>query len=320
MPLLRAAINDVAPLPWPAWLGFFAFVAAMLALDLGLCRRGAREMGLREACARSAGWIGLALAFNALLWFRLGAEPAEQFLAAYLVELGLSADNLFVFILIFASLRVPPSLRHRVLFWGMIGAIVMRGAFLFAGLGALRRFDWVIYVFGTVLVFAGAKMAWTKEDAGEIHPEKNPAARLIRRIVPVAADFDDARFFTSRGAGRMATPLLIALIVVETTDLVFALDSLPAVLAITSSAFVAVASNIFALFGLRSLYFALSAALPRFRFLKSGLAVILIFVGVKMLAAPWCKISTPLSLGIIAAVLATATTMSALTNRPPKKD
>ena len=314
-----AAINAVTPLPWWAWTAFFAFIAAMLALDLGLFRRGEHDVRMREALAWCGVWVGLALAFNALLWSWLGPEPAQQFLAAYLVELCMSVDNIFVFILVFAYFQTAPAWRHRVLFWGIIGAVIMRSAFILVGLGVLHRFHWVIYLFGAFLVYTGVKMAWPKKSADEIHPEKNPAVRLFRRFFPVAANFAGAKFFTRESGRRVATPLLLVLLVVETTDLLFALDSLPAVLAITGSAFVALTSNIFAILGLRSLYFALSGVMRLFRFLKPGLAVILVFIGVKMLVSRWLEISTTRSLGVIAAVLAISVLLSVLVREPLKK-
>jgi len=290
----------------------------MLALDLGLFRRGEHDVRMREALARCGVWIGLALAFNALLWFWLGAEPAQQFLAAYLVELCMSVDNIFVFILVFAWFQTAPAWRHRVLFWGIIGAVVLRSAFILVGVTVLHRFHWVIYLFGAFLVYTSAKMAWAKNSPDEIHPEKNPAVRLFRRFFPVATHYDGAKLFTRESGRRVATPLLLVLLVVETTDLIFALDSLPAVLAITSSAFVALTSNIFAILGLRSLYFALSGVMQLFRFLKPGLAVILVFIGVKMLVTRWLEISTTRSLGVIAAVLAVSVVLS-IVIKPPLK-
>ncbi|HXC01111.1 MAG TPA: TerC/Alx family metal homeostasis membrane protein [Opitutaceae bacterium] len=308
------------PLPWWAWTAFFAFIATLLALDLGLFRRGAHDVHMGEALAWSGVWVGLALAFNALLWSWLGPEPAQQFLAAYLVELCMSADNIFVFILVFAWFQTAPAWRHRVLFWGIIGAVIMRSAFILVGVGVLHRFHGVIYLFGAFLVYTGVKMAWPKKSADEIHPEKNPAVRLFRRFFPVAANCDGPQFFTREAGRRMGTPLLLVLLVVETTDLIFALDSLPAVLAITSSAFVALTSNIFAILGLRSLYFALSGVMQLFRFLKPGLALILVFIGVKMLVARWLEISTTQSLGVIAAVLAVSVVLSVFIREPLKKN
>jgi tellurite resistance protein TerC len=315
-----AAIDAVMPLPWWAWPAFFAFIATLLALDLGLFRRGAHDVHLREALAWCGVWIGLALAFNALLWSWLGPEPGQQFLAAYLVELCMSVDNIFLFILVFAWFQTAPAWRHRVLFWGIIGAVVMRSVFLLVGLGVLHRFHWVTYLFGAFLVYTGVKMAWTKKSADGIHPEKNPAVRLFRRFFPVATNCEGPKFFTREAGRRVATPLLLVLLVVETTDLIFALDSLPAVLAITGSAFVALTSNIFAILGLRSLYFALSGVMQLFRFLKPGLALILVFIGVKMLATRWVGISTTQSLGFIASVLAVSALLSIFIREPLKKD
>jgi tellurite resistance protein TerC len=315
-----AAIDALTPLPWWGWPAFFAFIAAMLALDLGLFRRGAHDVRMREALAWCGVWIGLALAFNALLWAWLGPEPAQQFLAAYLVELCMSVDNIFVFILVFAWFQTAPAWRHRVLFWGIIGAVIMRSVFILVGVGVLHRFHGVIYLFGAFLVYTGVKMAWTKKSADDIHPEKNPAVRLFRRFVPVAANCDGPKFFTREAGRRVATPLLLVLLVVETADLVFALDSLPAVLAITGRAFVALTSNIFAILGLRSLYFALSGVMQLFRFLKPGLAIILVFIGVKMLVARWLEISTTQSLGVITAVLVVSVVMSLFIREPLKKN
>jgi tellurite resistance protein TerC len=317
---LCAVVEAMTPLPWWGWAAFFVFIAAMLALDLGLFLREAREVGLREAFAWCGVWVGLGLAFDALLWSWRGGESAQQFLAAYLVELCLSVDNLFVFILVFGFFQVMPAWRHRVLFWGIIGAVVLRSAFILAGIGVLHRFHGVIYLFGAFLVYSGLKMAWKKKRAGEIDPGQNPAVRLFRRHFPVAKGFDGARFFTREFGRSVATPLLLVLLVVETTDLLFALDSLPAVLAITGSAFVALTSNLFAIFGLRSLYFALSGVVQRFRFLKPGLALILIFVGVKMLSAPWLELSTAFSLGVIATVLAVSVLASVVIKEPLKPE
>ncbi|HTQ30459.1 MAG TPA: TerC family protein [Opitutaceae bacterium] len=320
MPLTCAALAAATPPPWWAWTFFFVFIALMLALDLGLIRRGSHTVPLREALAWCGVWIGLALAFNALLWLWRGAEPAQQFLASYLVELCMSVDNLFIFILLFAWFKVAPAWQHRVLFWGVVGAVLMRGAFILAGVSLLHRFHWIIYLFGAFLIFTGAKMARPKKSGDEIHPEKNPVVRLFRRFFPVATGFDGAHFFTREDGLRMATPLFLVLLVVETTDLVFALDSLPAVLAITMDAFIALTSNIFAVLGLRSLYFALSGVMPLFRFLKPGLALILVFIGAKMLAASWLEISTTLSLAIIGTVLITAVLASLLVRPPAKAD
>ena len=299
--LFAAAASSA--LPWWAWVGFFAFIAAMLALDLGVFQRKSHAVGMKEALVWCGVWFALALAFSGIVYHWRGAELGNQFLAAYLVELCLSVDNVFIFIVIFAYFKVADRLQHRVLFWGILGAVLMRTAFILAGVGVIHRFHWVLYLFGAFLVYTGIKMALPKKDE-EVHPDRNVAVRLFRRFFPVAVEPDSGRFFT-RSAGRFsATQLFVVLIVVETTDLAFALDSLPAVLAISKDGFVALTSNIFAILGLRSLYFAVHGIMQLFRFLKFGLAVILVFIGAKMLIEPWLDISTAASLGVIGAVLA----------------
>ena len=311
--LIPFAIIDAMP-PW-AWGAFFAFIVAMLALDLGVFQRDSHEVGMREALVWCAVWGALAFAFGGLVWWWRGPELGQQFVAAYLVELCLSVDNVFIFILIFAYFKVAPRYQHRVLFWGIIGAVVMRAAFILVGVSVIARFHWILYLFGVFLVYTGIKMALPKK-AEEIDPEHNPAVRLFRRFFPVAPRDEPGHFFTHHEGRRTATPLFIVLIVVETTDVVFALDSLPAVLAITKDSFVALTSNIFAILGLRSLYFALHGIMQLFRFLKAGLAVILVFIGAKMLIEPWVDITTATSLGVIGGVLTTAILMSVL-NKPP---
>ena len=306
-------------MPVWAWGAFFLFIIAMLALDLGVFQREAHEMKLREALVWCAVWFALAMIFNGLLWWWRGAETGQQFLAGYLIELCLSVDNVFVFILVFAYFKVEPRYQHRVLFWGIIGAVVMRAVFILVGVSVIARFHWILYFFGAFLVYTGVKMALPSAEA-EVDPEHNTAVRLFRRFFPVAPKNDGGKFLTHHDGRRMATPLFIVLIVIETTDLVFALDSLPAVLAITKDGFVALTSNIFAILGLRSLYFALSGVMQLFRFLKIGLAVILCFIGAKMLLEPWVAITTTTSLGVIGGVLATATLMSMLIPQPQKKD
>ncbi len=313
-PSLPLAFIEAMPL-W-AWGAFFLFIVAMLALDLGVFQREPHVMKMREALGWCGVWLGLALVFNTLLWWWHGAETGQEFLAAYLVELCLSVDNVFVFILVFAYFKVAPLYQHRVLFWGIIGAVLMRALFILVGVGVIHRFHWVLYFFGAFLVYTGVKMALPKKADDEIDPEHNVAVRLFRRFFPVSPDFVAGHFFTRQAGRRVATPLFIVLIVIETTDLVFALDSLPAVLAITASGFVALTSNIFAILGLRSLYFALSGVMLLFRFLKIGLAVILIFIGGTMLLAHWFEISTAVSLGVIGGVLATAVLTSVLIPEP----
>ena len=314
MPTFSTTVITALP-PW-AWGAFFVFIVAMLALDLGVFQRNSHEIKMREAIAWCAVWLSLALAFNGALWWWRGAETGQQFLAAYLVELCLSIDNVFVFILVFGYFKVAARYQHRVLFWGIVGAVVMRAAFILLGVSVIQRFHWVLYIFGAFLIYTGVKMALPRKETDEIDPEHNPAVRLFRRYFPVTARFQEGRFFVREEGRLAATPLFIVLLVVETTDLVFALDSLPAVLAITKDGFVALTSNIFAILGLRSLYFALSGIMQLFRFLKVGLAVILVFIGVKMLIEHWVDISITTSLGVIGGVIATSVLMSVLTKEP----
>jgi len=261
-------------------------------------------------------WIALALGFNFLLLHWRGPELAQQFLAAYLVELCLSVDNVFIFILVFAFFQVDARFQHRVLFWGIIGAVVMRAIFILVGVGVIHRFHWVLYLFGAFLVYTGIKMARPKKSEEEIHPDQNIAVRLFRRFFRVSDQTDAGTFFVEEDGRRIATRLFIVLLVIETTDLVFALDSLPAVLAITKDGFVALTSNIFAILGLRSLYFALNGVMQLFRYLKVGLAIILVFIGVKMLIEPWAAISTATSLAVIGSVLTMAILLSVLIKEP----
>jgi len=308
------AVIDAMPL-W-AWGGFFLFVVAMLALDLGVFQREAHEVKMREALIWCSVWVSLALLFNLGLWWWRGPEAGQQFLAAYLIELCLSVDNVFVFILIFAAFKVPARWQHRVLFWGIIGAAVMRTVFILVGVSVIARFHWVLYIFGAFLIYTGVKMALPSKESLDLDPDHNFAVRLFRRFFPIAPRNDHGHFFTRHDGRLMATPLFVVLLVVETTDLVFALDSLPAVLAITKDGFIALTSNIFAILGLRSLYFALSGIMQLFRFLKIGLSVILVFIGVKMIIEPWVDVTTTTSLGVIGGVLATSILMSWLI-RPP---
>ncbi|MFZ5497128.1 MAG: TerC family protein [Verrucomicrobiota bacterium] len=308
-------------MPWWAWAGFLAFIAAMLALDLGVLNRKAEEVSLKQALAWCAVWFVLAMAFNLLVAFQMPAtatsKPALEFFTGYLIELCLSVDNVFVFIVIFQYFRVEPRYQHRVLFWGIIGAVVMRAIFIFAGVTLINRFHWIIYVFGAFLIYTGIKLAIPKQEDG-FDPEKNPAVKLARRWVPVSSQFEGGKFFT-RTPGRLhATPLFIVLLVVETTDVMFALDSIPAVIAITRNEFIVFTSNIFAILGLRSLYFAVSGVMRLFRYLNIGLAVILVFVGCKMLAT-YFEFHVPIgwSLSIIATILTASVLASVLIPEKP---
>ncbi len=316
-PFSAAMMSQVAvafseAMPWWAWVGFFGFIAAMLALDLGVLQKNPHEVKLKEALAWCVVWSVLAVGFGGLLWWWRGAELAQQYLAGYLIELCLSVDNVFVFILVFAYFKVAPRWQHRVLFWGILGAVAMRTVFILVGVSVIARFHWVLYVFGAFLVYTGVKLALPQRADEQLDPEKNPAVKVFRRWFPVSTRMEDGKFFTTEAGRRMATPLFIVLLVVETTDLVFALDSLPAVLAITTSGFVALTSNIFAILGLRSLYFALNGVMQLFRFLKIGLAVILVFIGLKMLLEHWIEVTTTTSLAVIGGVLVISVLMSLL--------
>jgi len=298
---------------WP-WIGFTVFVLAMLALDLGVFHRKSHTVGMKEALAWSGAWIALALLFNAGIWHWQGHVKGLEFLTGYVVELSLSVDNLFVFLLIFSYFKVPAQYQHKVLFWGIIGALVMRAVFIGAGIALLDKFHWIIYIFGAVLVVSGLKMAFEKDK--EVHPEKNPVLRLFRHFMPVTAEYEGGSFFVMKDKVRMATPLFIVLLMLETTDLVFAVDSVPAVLAITTDPFIVYTSNVFAILGLRSMFFALAGVMALFAYLHYGLAAVLVFVGGKMLLAGFYKIPTLTSLLVIVGVLAISVIVSLL--RPMK--
>jgi tellurite resistance protein TerC len=290
------------------WIGFNLFVLAMLALDLGVFHRRAHAVSLKEASIWSVVWITLAMIFNAGLYFFAGSEPALQFFTGYLIEKSLSVDNIFVFVLLFTFFKVPAPFQHRVLFWGILGALVMRGMMIALGVVLLEMFHWIVYLFGAFLIFTGIRMAFHKET--ELHPEHNPLLRLVRRVVPVTNDYERDRFIVRRAGQVLVTPLLLVLLVVETTDLIFALDSIPAIFAVTRDPFLVYTSNIFAILGLRSLYFVFANVMGKFYYLKLGLAVVLSYVGVKMVLADIYHIPTALSLAVIAVVLAVAVVAS----------
>lgn len=290
------------------WVAFNLFVLAMLALDLGVFHRRSHEIRIKEAIVWSGVWIALASLFNLGLYYWRGPDAALEFLAGYLIEKSLSVDNIFVFLLIFSYFRVQPQYQHKVLFWGIVGALVLRAIFIAAGITLIQQFSWVIYVFGAFLVLTGIKMAMEKDK--EIHPEKNPALKLFRRVMPVTNDYHEGRFFIKEAGRCVATPLFIVLIVVETTDVFFAVDSIPAVLAITVDPFIVYTSNVFAILGLRALYFAMAGVMRLFHYLHYGLSAILVFVGAKMLLVDVYKISVGVALGVVAGILLTATLAS----------
>ena len=295
------------------WILFNVFVAAMLALDLGVFHRRAQALKLRQALTWSALWIVLAAIFAALLYMWQGRTAALEFSTGYLIELSLSADNLFIFLLIFRYFRLPEPEQYRVLFWGVIGAIVMRAAFIFAGVGLIRRFHWVIYLFGLFLVYTGVRLLFQR--GGKVDPEKSLVLRAFRRMIPVTDDAQ-GRLFVRRER-LYPTPLLLVLLVIETTDLLFAVDSIPAVLAITLNTLIVYTSNIFAILGLRSLFFALSSLIDVFEYLHYGISCLLVFVGFKMLVSHYYPIPTEVSLAVIGGILLVTILASVLRRRPP---
>jgi len=285
------------------WILFNLFVLAMLALDLGVFQRRGHIVKFREAVIWSLVWIALALIFAVIVFFWHGRAESLEFITGYVIELSLSVDNLFVFLLIFRYFHVPRPDQHKVLFWGIVGALVMRAVFILLGVTLIQRFHWIIYVFGALLVYSGIKLLSSEEK--EIQPEKNPVLRLLRRWIPVSDRYEQGKFFVRRPK-LYATPLFVVLIVIETTDLIFAMDSIPAVLAITLNAFIVYTSNIFAILGLRSMYFALAGMMEIFHYLHYGLSLVLIFIGGKMLISHYYEISTPVSLAVVAGLLITS--------------
>ncbi|HTG36159.1 MAG TPA: TerC family protein [Thermoanaerobaculia bacterium] len=295
------------------WIGFNLFILVLLALDLGVFHRKSHAVSLKEAGIWSAVWVGLSLAFTAGLYAFRGADPALQFLTGYLIEKSLSVDNIFVFALIFGYFAVPAAYQHRVLYWGILGALVLRAAFIFAGSVLIAEFHWVIYLFGAFLILTGIRMALHRGE--EIHPERNPVLRLARRLLPVTSDYRGDRLFVREGGRGLATPLFLVLLLIESTDLVFAVDSIPAVFAVTQDPFIVYTSNVFAILGLRSLYFLLAGVIGKFYYLKLGLSSVLVFVGGKMTLADLYKIPSPVSLAVIAALLAAAVGASLVKSR-----
>jgi tellurite resistance protein TerC len=283
---------------------FTLLVLGLLALDLGVLERRPRTLSFREACGRYAFWVILSLAFNLGIYFWRGSQPALEFLTGYVLEVSLSMDNVFVFAVIFSYMAVQAHYQHRVLFWGIVGALVMRGAFIAAGVVLISRFNWVLYILGAFLVITGAKLLRAKQE--EIHPERNPVVRLAGKIFPVTQGYEGASFFVRREGRLLATPLLMVVLLVETTDVLFAVDSIPAIFAVTLDPFIVYTSNVCAILGLRALYFVLAGAIRKFRYLRPGLAVVLMFVGVKMLVAHRYPVPILVSLGVICGILAVA--------------
>jgi tellurite resistance protein TerC len=284
------------------WVGFHVVIFSMLALDLGVFHKKTHKVPVKEALTWVAVWVSLALLFNLFIFFEFGKTKALEFFTGYIIEYSLSVDNIFVFILIFTYFGVRDEYQHKVLFWGILGALIMRGIFIFAGVALINRFHWIVLVFGGFLVFTGLKMLFTKQ--AEVHPEANPMVRFFKKFLPVTNEMHGDKFFIRRDHKLYATPLFLVLLVVESSDLIFAVDSIPAILAITQDRFIVYTSNVFAILGLRSLYFAVSGIMGFFRFLKIGLAFVLTFVGVKMLAAYFhMEIPIVISLTVIVSIL-----------------
>ena len=298
------------------WILFNAFVLLMLALDLGVFHRKSHDVSLREALTWTAVWIVLALIFNGIIYYWKGQQQALEFFTWYLVEKALSVDNIFVFIMIFTYFQVPSKYQHKVLFWGILGALIMRVIFIFAGVALIEKFHFTIYIFGALLIYTGYKMFFHNNT--KIEPDKNPVIRFFKRFMPVTPTLQQDKFFVKIDGKRFATPLFLVLILIETTDLIFAVDSIPAILAITQDQFIVYTSNVFAILGLRSLYFALAGVVNRFWLLSYGLAVVLVFVGVKMLMIDVYKIPIELSLAFIASIITLSVILSFKIKQPKK--
>jgi TerC family integral membrane protein len=299
------------------WILFNIFALGMLVLDLKVFHRGGHVVRFREALGWSAMYVALALLFAGALYFWQGPQSGLEFLTGYVLELSLSVDNLFVFLVIFKYFSVPDEQQHRVLFWGIIGALVMRGVFIIAGVGLIHRFHWILYVFGALLVYSGIQLAVS--GGHSVNPAKNPVVKLVRRIIPTTQNYRGGKFIVRENSVLCATPLLIVLVLIETSDVLFAVDSIPAILAITLNAFIVYTSNVFAILGLRSLYFAVSGLMKIFRFLHYGLAVILVLVGLKMLSSNFVKIPIHITLAAVAGVLLMAVVLSVLFPAAPEK-
>lgn len=296
------------------WFCFLGFILAMLALDLGVFHRKSHEVKIKEALIWSAVWICLALVFNYGIYVFMGKEKAVEFLTGYVIEKSLSIDNLFVFIMLFTYFNVDKKFQHKVLFWGILGALIMRAIFIFAGVALINKFHWIIYIFGVLLIFTGIKMLFQQDE--KIEPEKNPLVRLFKRFFPVTEKEHGDKFFVKLNGRTVATPLFVVLLMVEFTDLIFAVDSIPAILAITNDTFIIFSSNVFAILGLRALYFALAGITKYFHYLKYGLSAILVFVGIKMTIVDFYKIPIVYSLMVIAGILFISVLLSVII---PKK-
>jgi tellurite resistance protein TerC len=297
------------------WIGFLSFIVTLLTLDLFVFHRKPHEVGPKEALKWVCFWVGLAFAFNVFVYLEFGTAKALEFTTGYLIEEALSIDNVFVFLILFQYFHVPRQYQHRVLFFGILGAIILRGVFILSGAALIAKFHWVIYIFGAFLVFTGIKII--VQDEVQVHPERNPLLKLLRRLVPMTAHYVESKFFVRQGGHLMATPLLAVLAVVEATDVVFAVDSIPAIFGVTRDPFIVYTSNIFAILGLRALFMLLSGIMDKFRFLKYGLGIVLTFVGVKMLISGWVHIPIGISLSVVVALLGGSVLLSFI--YPPPK-
>lgn len=303
--------------PLWAWFAFIAFVIVMLAIDLGIFQRKAHVVRPREAALWTATWVTLSLAMGLLFHFWLGSEKAVQFITGYVLEWSLSVDNIFVFVLVFTYFKVPFKYQQRVLLWGILGALIMRGLMIIVGAALIARFSWILYLFGAFLLFTGLRMLFSKDDHDQ-DLNKNPAIRLVRRILPITDEYDGQKFFTVKDGVRMATPLLLALVVIEFTDLLFAVDSIPAIFAITTDPFIVFTASIMAVLGLRSMYFLLAHVVNRFVYLQTGLALILVYIGVKMLIIDIFHIPSLVSLAVVIGILVLSVVASLLWGKPQK--
>jgi tellurite resistance protein TerC len=300
------------------WVGFNIFILVLLTLDLKVFNRKPHEISIKESLMWSGVWIAISLLFNIGVYFWFGRESALQFFTGYLIEKSLSIDNLFVFLLLFSYFKVPAKYQHEVLFWGILGALLMRGALILLGAALITRFHWILYILGLFLVVTGVKMAF-QDGKKEVHPERNIVVRFFKKFLPITSGYHEEKFFVKTGAKRYGTLLLVVLIVIETTDLLFAVDSIPAIFAITQDSFIIYTSNVFAILGLRSLYFALAGIMDLFYYLRHGLSVVLTFIGLKMLLMGYVNIPIGLALGVVGTVLLIAIAASVIRARIQKK-
>lgn len=291
------------------WIGFAVAVTVLLAFDLLVLNRKAHRIGLREAAWWSVFWVSIGLSFAIVVWIALGSGPAIDYLTGFLVEKSLSVDNLFVFLVIFGYFKVAPEFQHRVLFWGILGAVVLRGIMIFAGVALIERFEWLLYVFGAFLVYTAYKLAFMGDDS-QLDPGKNRAVRFAKKHLPMTDQFHGQKFWVRLDGKLLATPMILVLVTVETSDVLFALDSIPAIFGITNEAFILYSSNIFAILGLRALYFLLAEFMDRFHYLDTGLAIVLGFIGLKMLVHHWVEIPTFVALGLVAVILTASVVLS----------